>query len=257
MKLSEDQIAEYNERGYLLFPSLFSSEEVTVMLRAVPELMSRTGPEVITEEEDEGAVRMVFGAHVYNETFRRLSRHSRVLLPTERLLESHVHAFQTRLTPKKGFAGNGWSWHQDFNQWNRHDGMKHPRGLLVGVFLDDVNVSNAPIMVIPGSHKRGHIPIPDIMDIDHPTIEELANQGGIEALMGPAGSVAFINCLTVHGSTPNISPWSRRIFYINYNSVENQEVEQRRAWFYCSIDFTPLEPLDDNCLIELDGGENA
>lgn len=250
MRLSDEQITEYEERGYLFFPSLFSDEEVAALLQALPELMARTGPEVIPEEDDEETIKMVFGAHLFNETFRRLSCHPQLLVPTEQLLDSRAHVFQSRLTPKMGFTGGGWGWHQDFNQWYRQDGMQHPRALMVAIFLDEINVCNAPLMAIPGSNKVGHIHVPDRMEIDFDVVEELANSSGIDPLMGPAGSVVFMNCITVHGSAQNMSPWPRRMFYFNYNSVENTAIEQRRDRFHCSTDFTPLIPLGDDCLME-------
>lgn len=248
MKLTNAQIAEFQQRGYLFFPALFSPEEVEVLRRAVPDLLAREGPEVLREDDGEG-VKMVFGAHLYHETFRRLSLHPRLLAPSEQLLGSAVHVFQARLNPKMGFSGGGWGWHQDFNQWYRHDGMQKPRALMAAVFLDEANACNAPLMVIPGSHQRGHFYVPERMEIDLDTIREMVDEGGIEALVGPAGSVALLDCVTVHGSTPNMSPWSRWIFYLNYNSVENREIEARRAVHHCSTDFTPLEPLADDCLL--------
>lgn len=249
MKLSEEQIAEFRERGYLFFPGLLEDREVMVLRGAVQELLQREGPEVVREETDPNVVKMVFGAHLFEDTYRRLACHPDLLIPTEQLLGSKAHVFQSRYNPKIGFAGGGWGWHQDFNQWYRQDGMKHPRALMTSVFLDDNNACNAPLMVIPGSHKRGHIYVPDRMEIELETIRELVEAGGIEALIGPPGSVLFLDCITVHGSTQNMSPWPRGIFYFNYNSVENRELESRRAVHHCSTDFTPLEPLEQDCLV--------
>jgi hypothetical protein len=40
--------------------------------------------------------------------------------------------------------------------------------------------------------------------------------------------------LMVHGSTPNMTPWPRSIFYIIYNSVENTSILHPRGQFRCS-----------------------
>ena len=248
MQLRQTEIDQFREQGYLFFPALFSAEETDVLRRAVPDLLSHQGPEVLREESDARAVRLVFGAHFFQDTFRRLSLHPRLLTPSEQLLGSRVHVFQSRFNPKMGFGG-GWGWHQDFNQWHRFDGMKKPRALLAGVFLDDINVCNAPLMVIPGSQKRGHVSVPDRMELDNDTIRDMVEEGGIVPIIGPPGSVLFLDCLTVHGSTQNASPWSRWIYYFLYNSVENQEINRRRDVFYCDTDFTPLEALPDDCLL--------
>jgi ectoine hydroxylase len=107
------------------------------------------------------------------------------------------------------------------------------------------------LMVIPGSHKYGHIYIPDRMEIDNDIVAGLVRDGGIEALIGPPGSVAFLHSYTVHGSTPNISPWPRSICYMIYNSVENTIISHPRGDFRCRTDFTPLSSLGETCLLEL------
>lgn len=249
MRLTNEQIAEFDERGYLFFPSLFSPAELGGLRESLPALLSRTGPEVVREEADTRRAKIVFGVHGFDEGFRRLTLHPRLLVPSEQILRSGVCIYQVRLNPKAGFSGGGWGWHQDFNQWHRFDGMQQPHALMVAVFLDDVTACNAPLMVIPGSHKRGHIPMPDTMDIDLETVREMAEAGGTEALTGPAGSVAFLSCLLVHGSTGNLSPWPRCLFFVNYNSVENPELTKPRDPYRCGTDFTPLRPLPDDCLL--------
>ena len=54
-----------------------------------------------------------------------------------------------------------------------------------------------------------------IWKIDHATLGQLVDQGGIEALTGPTGSVALLHCNIVHGSSDNVSPMSRAVFYLN------------------------------------------
>ena len=84
--------------------------------------------------------------------------------------------------------------------------------------------------------------------IDHATFERLAAENGIEALVGPAGSVAFIHCNVLHGSANNVSPWRRAIMYLIYNAVSNACTGTERPWFQNHRDFTPLRPVEDDSL---------
>ena len=61
MKLSSAQIAQYEEQGYLFFPDLLDSDEVSVLQEAVPEILNRSGPEIISEMEDPSSARLAFG----------------------------------------------------------------------------------------------------------------------------------------------------------------------------------------------------
>ncbi|MDE2717986.1 MAG: proline hydroxylase, partial [Chloroflexota bacterium] len=64
MNLDESQIEEFDSRGYLFFPNLLDDDEVAVLQGAVPEILSREGPEVVRESEDAATARLAFGAHV-------------------------------------------------------------------------------------------------------------------------------------------------------------------------------------------------
>jgi len=215
MRLTEEQIAQYDDQGFLVFRRLLAPPELDVIEGAMPDLLGREGPDVVREENETRAVRMVFGAHFHNDVIRRLSRHPRLVTPSEQIVRDRVHVYQSRLNAKSSFHGTGWAWHQDFNQWHRQDGMARPQTVVVGIYLDDVNPCNGPLLIIPGSHKRGHFHNPDAMDIDDEIIATLAAEEGIEPIMGPPGTVVFFDALSVHGSAANISPWPRRIFYFD------------------------------------------
>jgi len=253
MQLSRTQIAEYNERGYLFVPELLTSEEVGVLQAALPAVFARTGPEVIREKEDSAAARLVFGAHLYSDAFAALARLPRILGPSQQLLEEPVYLHQSRINPKQGFGGGAsWEWHQDYPPWRVVDGMAEPHCVMTSVFVDDCTVAKSPLMVIPGSHRHGLIdafrPHQDakgyaLYHIDRETFERLATEHGIEPLLGPAGSVAFVNCNLVHGSANNVSPWRRAIIYLIYNAISNACTRTERPWYQNERDFAPLQPL--------------
>lgn len=248
MQLSAEQLARYQRDGYLLVHDLFTPGEVDVLRDTVPELLARKGPEVLLEESDSSSVKIIFGAHFFNDVYSALSRHPRLIGPSEQIVGGKVHVFQSRLNPKPGFTGGGWAWHQDFNQWWRQDGMCRPHASIVGIFLDEISACNGPLLVIPGSHRAGHIVNAEAMDIGPDTVARLAGEHGIEPILAKPGAVLFFDALLVHASAPNISPWPRRIFYFAYNAVTNALLPLR-ARHHCDTDRTPIEPLGDDCLL--------
>jgi ectoine hydroxylase len=251
MKLTDQLMDQFARDGYLFFPGLLSTTELGPLRKGLMRLSCRRGPEVVLEPDRQDVLKVLFGVDVYDEAYRRLPRHPSLLTPAEQLLKTRVYIYHARINFNSGFTGGGWGWHQDFNQWFRQDGLRGSNALLAGIFLDDVSACNAPLMVIPGSQKRGHIYVPDRMEIDNDIVAGLVREGGIEALMGPPGSVAFLHSNTVHGSTPNITPWPRSICYMIYNSVENTTISHPRGDFRCRTDFTPLTSMDEKCLVEL------
>ncbi len=259
MQLNDAQLAQFDQQGYLFFPELLDHDEVTALQEAMPAILRRQGPEVVREKEDPTVARLAFGAHIYSEPFRCLSLLPRLLNPVRQLLKDDVYLHQSRINPKHGFGGGAaWDWHQDYPPWHIIDGMPEPRCILAAVFIDDCTAVKSPLLIVPGSHCFGLIDSKlhedakgkgySLMHIDQATMERLAAENGIEALIGPAGSVCFVHCSLLHGSANNVSPWRRAIMYLIYNAASNACTGTERDWHHHNRDFTPLQPLDDACL---------
>ncbi|MCB1816172.1 MAG: phytanoyl-CoA dioxygenase family protein [Candidatus Competibacteraceae bacterium] len=259
MKLTEQEISFFEEKGYVIRPNLFSKDEVQSLRDGLQDIYTHhlDRPEIAREKNND-APRLIFGADKFSDPFYKLSRHPRWLEPAKQLLGNEVYIHQLRINPKKEFEGEGFWWHQDFATWHYEDNMPTSNALMIAVFLDDIYETNGPLMVIPGSHHHGEIPerSPDtdktgytVMDVENETVKRLVEEGGIEALTGSAGSVMFMHCNLLHASAGNVTPWPRTIVYINANSVNNQPTNLRRAEYHCNRDFSPLQPLQDDCLI--------
>ena len=262
MELSQAQVDTYQREGFLVIERAFSLPEMMVLEAALPEITDPSRGQVGFDEVS-GLVRLSHGPHLYNETIRRLSLHPRLVRPVQRLLDAEFHVYQSRLTIKPGLASvpaSGWIWHQDFATFHVSDGMPEPRAIVTFLLMDDVTAANAPLLVIPRSHHRGLIDMmPDAeegkdsqtdMAIKPDDVRELAQRGGVTALTGPIGTVAFMNCAVVHGSAENISPLRRALLSVTFNPNDNRARHPRTdAW--CSANVVPVRPLPDDCLLTM------
>ena len=79
MKLTAEQIKAFDEQGYVFFPNCFADEEVAV-LRSEADKIFRSNRQEVWREKT-GAPRTAFAAHTFNETFRLLASHPRVVEP--------------------------------------------------------------------------------------------------------------------------------------------------------------------------------
>ena len=102
-----------------------------------------------------GAPRTAFAAHTYNEAFRLLGTHPRLIEPVEQVFGEKLYMHQYKINAKAAFEGDVWQWHQDYGTWARDDGMPEPRAMNIAVFMDEVMPINGPLMLIPRSHKHG------------------------------------------------------------------------------------------------------
>jgi ectoine hydroxylase len=260
MRLTDTQISDYHSYGFVAAPEVFTRDEIRVLSSGLDAFIDDKRPEVHMQRRGSEAPRLIYAADRYSEAFRRLSLHPRWIEPARQLLGSDVYIHQLRINPKAPFDGESFWWHQDYGTWRLEDGMPSPRALMIAIYLDDVDATNGPLLVIPGSHHHGHIDAthPDrnpagytVVDIDRPAIAKLVAEHGIEAMTFKAGSVMFMNCNLVHASPENLTPKRRTIVYVNANSVENKITKLVRATHHANRDFTPLVALSDDCLEEL------
>ena len=258
MKLTKDQLSHFDTEGWLLLKNRFSQTEINVLKNELPKIFAMRREEVWREKDGE-AVRTAFAAHTYNEAFNRLGRHPRLIEPVMQLLDGPVYMHQYKINGKAAFNGDVWQWHQDYGTWSRDDLMPQPRAMNIAVFLDEVTEFNGPLYLIPRSHNQGVIEAGHdtlttsypLWTLDKKRIRDLADKGGIIAPKGAPGTVLMFHSNMVHASAPNISPWDRVIVYLSLCHVDNHIRQFKRPEWIAHRDFTPIEPLDDNCLLAL------
>src|SRR6266705_2772397 len=255
MRLSPEQLKEFDEQGYLFLPECFSDEEVAVLRRDAEAIYRSDRPEVWREKS--GAPRTAFAAHTYNEGFRLLGNHPRLIEPVEQLFGEPLYMHQYKVNAKAAFDGDVWQWHQDYGTWARDDGMPEPRAMNIAVFMDEVMPINGPLMLVPKSHRQGVLAAGHdklttsypLWTLDKETVTRLAAEGGIVAPTGKPGSVLMFHGNLVHASPPNITPYPRKIVYLTLCAVSNHITKLTRPEWIAHRDFTPIKPVDDDALI--------
>ena len=263
MKLSTDQLGAFDRDGYLFFPGLFQPDEVKTLTDEVPALYARREAFNVREKGSD-AVRTNFAAHLYSEPFARLARHPRMIEPVQQLFDDEaLYMHQFKVNGKMAFEGDVWQWHQDYGTWKNDDWMPTERAMNIAIFLDDVNEFNGPLMFIPGSHKKGVIDAKHdltttsypLWTVDNDLIAALVEraggkQGGIVSPKGPAGSMILFHSCLVHASTNNLSPWNRVSVYLSLCAVGNHIRRFKRPEFIAHRNFTPIDCLPDDCLLQ-------
>lgn len=256
MKLTDEQIKQFDEEGWIFLPECFSPEEVAVLKAEAENIYAEERPEVWRETS--GAPRTAFAAHTYNEAFGILGRHPRLIEPLEQVFDEKVYMHQYKINAKASFTGDVWQWHQDYGTWARDDGMPEPRAMNISVFLDEVYTFNGPLMLIPKSHKHG------VLDAGHDTsttsyplwtlsedaVTKLVDEGGLIVPTGKPGGVIMFHGNLVHGSAGNITPYPRKIVYLTLNAVSNYIRTPTREDWIAHQDFTPIESCHDDALLK-------
>lgn len=262
MRLSPEQIAQFDRDGYLFFPSLFSPDEVKVLTDSVPALYARREAYNVREKGSD-AMRTNFAAHLYSEPFAKLARHPRMVEPVQQIFGDALYMHQFKINGKMAFEGDVWQWHQDYGTWKNDDLMPTHRAMNVAIFLDEVNEFNGPLMFIPGSHKLGVVDAKHdltttsypLWTVDNALIAQLVRragdkQGGIVSPKGPAGSMILFHGCLLHASTSNLSPWNRVSVYLSLCAVTNHIRRFKRPEYIAHRNFAPILTLPDDCLLK-------
>jgi ectoine hydroxylase len=275
MLLTSEQLATYDEQGYLVVPGALPPAALASIRRELPTLFAEEGPQRVMEK-DGRAVRSVYGCHRHHDLCARLVRHPSLLRAAEALVRDRVYVYQFKINAKAALVGDVWEWHQDYVFWLREDGMPACRVTNVVLCLDDVTEFNGPLTFVPGSHRHGVIdPAREADAVDAEvgqidtyrnspawisnltatlkyslssrTITALVERHGLVAPKAEAGSLIFFHPNIAHASGINLSPFDRLLALVTYNSVHNQPAPSgpRRPEFLVSTDVAPLEALPD------------
>ena len=256
MKLTDTQIAQFRDDGFLILPSLFSPDEVGVLKAELPRLFAERRPENFREKRSD-AVRTAMALHRRSDAYARLVRHPRLVEPARQILGDDLYIQQVKVNAKEAFSGDVWQWHYDFATHHGEDGVPEPLALNLHVLLDEVTEFNGPIVFIRGSHKRGAAPTTldtettsyPLWVVNNETVTDLVAEGGLVAAKGPPGTVLIFGDTLVHGSSINMTPWPRTIFSLILNPVSNALTRHNRPEHQHHRDLSPVVPLADACLL--------
>lgn len=128
-------------------------------------------------------------------------------------------------------AETNWSlnWHQDrticvqqridvtgYGPWTVKRGMQHveppfdllTRMLTLRVHLDDVPSSNSPLLIAPGSHVEGRIPVN--------RVQEVVDRCGVQACLANEGDVWLYKTTILHASEAASEPRHRRVLQVDF-----------------------------------------
>jgi ectoine hydroxylase len=259
--MASSLLEEYEENGFAFRRDVLSADEVGVLTTDLDELLAiEADPQRVILEADGVTPRTVVNPHLYRDAYARLIRHPALLTAVEELLGEQVYAWQMGINCKAAFAGDVWFWHQDYPAYLEDDHIPEPRMVNALIFLDEVTSLNSPLMLVPGSHRyRDEMPEASDHGTSYAfrysgleTIKQQVAESGIDVPTGAAGSVIFMNVNTLHGSTANLSPWSRRLITLTFNAHSNKATSPSTRPAHIvpdDRDVPPLTPLGSDCLL--------
>lgn len=217
--LTDKQLMDYEELGYLHSIPVLSPGEVVYFREAIEETCRALG----------GKVTRLDGPHLFFRWAWDLSTHPRVLDCMEQLIGPDVLLKSTRLFYKFAKSDSFVGWHQDGITEELRDA--HVPAIWLG--LTPATAENGCLRVVPRSHRLGLIPHADRPNPDNLTTEGATAQVKIDSPQDvemQAGEMSLHHPLMLHASNPNRSGESRIGFSATYSSPALTASRSSVAW---------------------------
>ena len=225
--LSQTDVERYNRDGFIVVPGVLGKDEVAGLRQATDDLVEKSRTvsahnEVYDLEPghsgEQPKVRRIKTPDKWDSRFAALVHHAGIIDCLKSLWGPNIRYDVSKLNLKAAGFGSPVEWHQDWAFYpHTNDDLA-----AVGVMMDDVDAENGPLLVVPGSHRG---PVHDhhvdgrfcgAMD---PTRTDLDYSAAV-ACTGTAGSISIHHVRMVHGSAPNTSSRSRRLFLLQFRAAD-------------------------------------
>jgi non-haem Fe2+, alpha-ketoglutarate-dependent halogenase len=196
--LTAEQIAAFNQNGYLAGIRIFDEKEIAEIRHYFDELLAKT----LAAGGDSYSIST---AHMRYGRVYDILTHPRIVTRIRDLLGEDVIAWGSHFFCKMPGDGKRVSWHQDSSYWPLTPSM----AVTAWLAIDDATVENACMRYIPQSHQLGHLTYTlsendegNVLNQTVPGAEALGEPVNVEL---KAGEISIHSDLLLHGSEANQS----------------------------------------------------
>ncbi|MBT3345547.1 MAG: phytanoyl-CoA dioxygenase family protein [Gemmatimonadetes bacterium] len=212
-RLSAEQKAQYEERGYLTgMPPVFSSSQVSDLNSGFTRLC-----DLLEEGEDSKEIREWHESSLW---LFDICRHEQILNYVEDVLGPDFYLWASNYFAKEPNSPSTVGWHQDGYYWP----LSPHHSVTVWIACTDADQGNGAMEVIPGTHKTGLIKHERSNDTDSVLTLEL-EQGSVRTdaavpICLKAGEISLHDDRLIHGSPGNPSDRPRVGLTVRYSGTQ-------------------------------------
>ncbi|MCH2375942.1 MAG: phytanoyl-CoA dioxygenase family protein [Planctomycetes bacterium] len=212
-RLTQEQIRQYDELGYVTSLSLFGKDETCELQEKYEEITALLPPEL--------PVSRVNWWHKKNKyLYERVCTDSRLLDYVECLLGPNFFLWGSQFFVKEPGDGTIIPWHQDAQYWP----LTPMKAVTAFIAFGDCDRENACMRILPGTHRE---PLREHRHAgkDHYILQEEILPNAIEEdqavyLELKAGQMSLHDDAIAHGSGPNNSDRRRVGFTMRFSSTD-------------------------------------
>lgn len=247
-RLTDDQIAQFEEDGYLFVEGLLDTDETALLQEACRKDATLQNHAMAVRDSEGRRTNLSLWNHPGEDIYGMIARSERIVDPMERMLGDEVYHYHSKLSAKQPKVGGAWEWHQDYGYWYQN-GCLLPTMASVFIAIDDCTKENGCMQVLRGSHKIGRIDhgfAGEQTGADRHRIAECRKMFELVYCEMKAGTGLFFHSNLLHCSEPNVSESPRWGLICCYNTkTNNPYIEHHHP------QYTPLKKVADSSIREI------
>ncbi len=245
--LTEKELNQYHEEGYILLKNLYSKEEIELLHNSATADRKLDERSYGRKDGEGGTVRLSLWNHPGDNIYGMFARCERIVNRAEQVLEDEVYHYHSKMILKDARIGGAWTWHQDYGYWYQN-GVLYPNLVSVFIAVDPSTRENGCLQVIKGSHLLGrinHILTGEQAGADMERVNETLKRLELVYVVMEPGDAVFFHANLLHRSDQNKSDNPRWSMVCCYNAKGNDPYKESHHPRY-----TPLKKVNDDAILK-------
>ena len=214
--LCEKEISSFLEEGFLVIPEILSAEDIGLIYHEVMEIMEVVGFE-------NSKLRQTT-QYLKGSSLDKLINSGSLKDLASQLLQGPASVYMPFTAVKSANGGGRFHFHQD-NQYTMFD----KPGLNFWFAIDDMNLDNGCLQIVPGSHKNGTYESSLSGDGDNHKKIKWEPEDFLPVRMKKGDCVVFSR-LTIHGSGVNLSGLPRVAYAVQFHRDDVRARWEDHEW---------------------------
>lgn len=233
--LTDAQLKDYKENGYLVLRNVFSPEEAAVWQKECERLLTLNeylDPNNLRVNyrklNDRNIIEKIDPVQDISSVFQKLEKDERILTPLRDIYMDEPLLFKDKLIFKLPGV-SGYTMHQDASWWQ---GFPIEGLISVMVAIDGATEENGGLELFPGYHDRFRSTIGELRNMNDEEIAEIDASKG-EIVETQPGDIIIFHSFAPHQSGSNTANTSRRQLYLTYSPAKNGQLYHAHYQHYC------------------------
>ncbi|MDJ0515480.1 MAG: phytanoyl-CoA dioxygenase family protein [Trichodesmium sp. MO_231.B1] len=253
--LSQEQVAQYHEDGFVIIPKFFDVEEIEPVRKACEEDPTIKGSESNFVDSKGHSNQLAYWTELGNSLLGVIPRLARMVDSVELLLGGkECYHWHSKVVKKRAYSKGFIEWHSGYGSWY-YDSCLFPDFVSVFIAVDANTRENACVQIVKKSHLMGridHALLGEAFNADPIRMKEILEKLEVVHAETKPGDTILMHANTIHASGENLTDRSRTNLVCHYNSASNEPVDLKNQEHH---QYKPLKKLPDSWI--LDGKYNS